>query len=278
MNQNIVLLSCGDKRMEYVAPELEQAGYQVKKGPVPSVQDILEADYCILPTPVSRNGTEILWNDKKETLSMEQLCANLKSGQRIYGGVIPERIRKVCEQRGALFFDFMEMEDVAKENAIATAEGTIAEAITLGECNLHQSNCLVIGYGKCGKALAEKLLSLKAKVTVMARRESVRKEIEETIGKAVDMGAFSKEYDYVFNTVPAPVLTKEGIDRLSYHVVIIDIASKPGGVDFEYCEQTKRIAKLSLGIPGRYSPKTSGEILARAFLEKEGERKKEEIQ
>ncbi len=49
----------------------------------------------------------------------------------------------------------MKMNDVAILNAVATAEGAIAEAIKRSIINIHQSNCLVLGYGRCAQILAK---------------------------------------------------------------------------------------------------------------------------
>ena len=44
--------------------------------------------------------------------------------------------------------------------------------------------------------------------------------------------------------------------------MILDIATKPGGVDFSYCEKNNIKAKRCPGLPAKYSPKTSAEVLA----------------
>ena len=75
------------------------------------------------------------------------------------------------------------------------------------------------------------------------------------------------EYDYIINTVPARILTKEVIDKFNRQVVVIDIASIPGGTDFEYCARQNITAIHSLSLPGKYSPKTSGEILGNVIIE-----------
>ena len=69
------------------------------------------------------------------------------------------------------------------------------------------------------------------------------------------------KYDFIFNTVPAPVLTKERLQGVKPEVCIIDIASRPGGTDFSYCQESSIFAKLCLGLPGIYAPKSSAGIL-----------------
>ena len=71
-------------------------------------------------------------------------------------------------------------------------------------------------------------------------------------------------YDCVFNTIPARVITSQLIDNFNNSISIFDIASKPGGVDFDYCKQKDIFATLSLGIPGRCYPKEAGILIGNA--------------
>ncbi len=49
-------------------------------------------------------------------------------------------------------------------------------------------------------------------------------------------------------------------------VTIVDIASAPGGVDFDFCRQQNIRAKLCPGLPGIYAPQSSAEILFEAIV------------
>ena len=97
---------------------------------------------------------------------------------------------------------------VAQENAVATAEGAIAELTNHSPYNIEGAKILVTGYGNCGKAIAKKLRGLGARVTVLARRREVRKQAKEDGFYAVDF-AFGPEEAMgaamLVNTVPAPV-------------------------------------------------------------------------
>ena len=74
------------------------------------------------------------------------------------------------------------------------------------------------------------------------------------------------KYKFIFNTIPAPVLTSDYLNKISEKTVIIDIASVPGGTDFNYAKKKGINAKLCLGIPGKTAACSSGEILAEAIL------------
>ena len=279
-----VLVMGGDSRQYYVAEALQKNGYSVccygvpikEKGKLEILkttalkQQVGEADLIVLPIPVSVDGKTIKQETADDVVLLSELYENLREGQKLYGGLFSEQLIKTCKEKGALLYDLMKDESVAIGNAIATAEGAVVEAMMLGEETLHGKECLVIGYGKCGSVLADKLKGLQAKVTVMARNPVSRTkaramgyEVREMFERGDEK---PEKYTYIFNTAPALVLTEQVLSRFDHNAVIIDIASKPGGTDFDYCRYVGIRAKLSLGLPGRYAPKTSGEILAEAIL------------
>lgn len=77
------------------------------------------------------------------------------------------------------------------------------------------------------------------------------------------------DYDYIFNTVPAQVVDRGVLEACKKDAAVIDIASAPGGVDFEAAKALGIAAKLCLGLPGKYAPKTAGEILAEEIMRTE---------
>ena len=66
----------------------------------------------------------------------------------------------------------------------------------------------------------------------------------------------------VFNTIPALVLPAALLQKMAPETLIIDLASAPGGVDFEAAERFRIRAVLALGLPGKVAPLTAGRILA----------------
>ena len=279
-----VIVLGGDHRQYYLADTLQKNGYHVcsygvlmpEKNNIEWIkpdkvkQEIRESEMIVLPIPVSVDGKTIRQETADDVLLLSELYDGIRAGQKIYGGILSEQLRSVCREKEAFCYDFMEDESVAVGNAVATAEGAVAEAILLGDETIHGKDCLVIGYGKCGAVLADKLKGLQAKVTVMARNPVSR-------AKARSMGyevrpMFShqevqkEKFKYLFNTVPTLVLTEQVLSGFDRSTVIIDIASKPGGTDFEYCRYAGIRAKLALSLPGKYASRSSGEILAQAIM------------
>ena len=76
------------------------------------------------------------------------------------------------------FVEYMQEDDTAYHNAVATAEGAVAEAILHSTINLCGAKSLLIGYGRCGKVLADRLMRMYSRVTVAERKESARAQAE----------------------------------------------------------------------------------------------------
>lgn len=267
--QTILLIS--DMRQVYLAEILTKRGHSVRcldirnestiKEQLQKLRNFLcDAEMLILPIPVTRDINPEELNDI--------LNKDVDKDTLVLGGCfLPEQIR-ILDARGIRYLDFMKDAIVTEENAIATAEGTIAWLISHSPYNIEGAKVIVTGYGYCGKAIAKKLASLGARVTVLARRSEVRKQAKADGFYAVDF-AFGPEEAMgavmLVNTVPAPVVTKLLIRELPRDAYILDIASKPGGTDFDCARESGIAADLVLSIPGRFSPKSSAYILARAI-------------
>ena len=255
----------GDSREKYLAYQLERKGIEIIH---PEQVDRLKdkkADFIVLPTPVTMDRFTVKATEGQRKVTLKEILEITEKGQPIFGGMFPAEFRKALEEKGAVIYDFMKMDDIAIQNAVATAEGAIAEAVFMSNEVIHGQEVLVLGYGRCAEVLADKLKGMAAKVTVMARREEARSRAW-TFGNEIlafdDLQEIEK-FHYIFNTVPSMCITKDWIDRLNRYCCIVDIASKPGGVDFDYCSKKGIRAKLCGSLPGRYAPKTSGELLAK---------------
>ena len=267
--QTILLIS--DMRQVYLAEILTKRGQSVRcldirnestiKEQLQKLKGFLDdAKMLILPIPVTKSIELEELNDI--------LNKNVKKDTLVLGGCfLPDQLQ-ILDTRGIRYLDFMKDAIVTEENAIATAEGAIAWLISHSPYNIEGAKVIVTGYGYCGKAIAKKLASLGARVTVLARRSEVRKQAKADGFYAVDF-AFGPEEAMgsvmLVNTVPAPVVTKLLIRELPRDAYILDIASKPGGTDFECARESGVAADLVLSIPGRFSPKSSAYILARAI-------------
>lgn len=271
----------GDQRQVYMASELLDKGYRVFAYRIPepikhdnftqlhSINELFDqCNILIGPIPLTRDLVSITSSNTTE-LSVSNLTNLLTKDHFLIGGMIPSSLAGICTHKGIPFYDLMKNEKISILNAIATAEGTIMEAIQSSDLNLHGSNCLVLGYGRCAKILAGKLKAMDSKVTVAARSEEALAYAEAAGLQTIylsDINELLPFYDFIFNTVPSVILDKSCLDQVKKNVTIIDIASAPGGVDYEYALQQNLRAKLCLGLPGKVAPKTSANILVNEII------------
>jgi dipicolinate synthase subunit A len=254
-----------DKRQVYMEKMLRSLGYDTRlrdvgSGELPSEEDeIWQAAVLILPVPVSRISQQ---QDLLERMESHKATLEL-----CIGGAFPPGLQQAIRERGIPLFDVLQHNDVAVKNAVATAEGTIAELSRLMPVNIEGSHVIVMGYGNCGAPIAEKLYCLGAQVTVVARSKKARDRahyfgyMDYPMDGEIPFG----EADALINTIPALVITQKEIDLLKEDAVVIDIASAPGGCDGDYCRKKGIPYVLALGLPGIYAPKSSGQILLEAM-------------
>ena len=161
-------------------------------------------------------------------------------------------------------------DEFALRNAVPTAEGAIGEASRRTGRTAWGTPALVVGGGRCARALVARLRALDSPVACAARSAAARAEAELLGAQPVHwdqlMVAAAKAW-WVFNTVPAPVISRHLLAAMPPGGVVVDIASAPGGTDFPAAATLGVDAVLLLGIPGRMFPRTSGRILADTVLE-----------
>lgn len=263
---------CGDRRHVHLTKALLQKGYSVNTYRLPenvweegctvssSLEELVQrCRFLIGPIPFTKDSEQAVLN----------LSCLLNKNHFLSGGMIPSDLVCFCKNQKIPYYDLMKNEKIAILNAIATAEGSIMEAILTGDSNLHKSSCLVLGYGRCARILAGKLKGLDAIVTVAARSEEALAFAQASGLRSVRLSektSLLPEFDFIFNTIPALVLDQNCLALLKPETVIIDIASAPGGIDYDYAMRRGLKARLCPGLPGKISPKSSADILANEII------------
>lgn len=258
----------GDKRYAYAADYLRKSGKRVKTYSVPGMlndaeclEEALEqAEIMLLPLfPVEEESLRI----GTETFPAALLPLVAPENALVVAGMLPEDLIAWYHEKGIHFEGYMEQEHYQIANAAVTAEGAVAVAINELERTLFGARILVVGYGRIGKFLVEKLRALGAEVTVAARRPEHRAEIEARGMKSVGTGVYETglgEYHVIFNTVPAQVFTERQMNMVRKNCLLVELASGKGGFP-EKCSIIR-----AQGLPGKTAPKTAGEILGRTVL------------
>lgn len=271
---NKFLIIGGDLRLYYLSELLKDDGYTViskynKNNSNLSLKESIEiCDYIICPLPFTKDNINIFSLSPNEDLCIQNFLKYVNNNHTIFGGNIPNPVKNELKKKCIKFYDLSDNNEICIKNAIATAEGAIAEAIKLSNINLHKSHCLITGYGRCGSVLAQKLKGLDTYVTIADKCiDQVSKAYSfgfDTLD-IDDISCKINKFDFVFNTIPELILDKNVINLMKKEITIIDIASNPGGTDWDLCNELGINAHNSLGLPGKYSPKSSAEILYNAI-------------
>ena len=232
-------------------------------------KEIPQADIIVLPLPVTRDGKHINSDPKNGLISIEELIFLLKEGMTIMAGMINNDTAQRIASKGVALYDYYKSEVLTILNSVSTAEGVIYELIGNSKINLQGSKSLVTGYGKASSAICKLLYSLGSEVVVSARSERDRIVAAAHNCKAIplyDINENSDDLDFVINTVPALVIDEKVICRLKKDCFILDVASAPYGTDFEAAEKYGITAKKAPSLPGRISPRSAGEAIAKTIL------------
>lgn len=276
-----VLVLGGDLRFAYLAEELTHAGFDVTAygfegvNFLPSHQDddlekaIRQAKIIILPLPVSKNLKTLNAPLFSKEIPVQTVLDAVDKSRILFGGMFTRDMYKTLKGRGIKIYDYFQREESAVMNAAVTAEGALELAMHELPTTLWGSNCLVTGYGRIGKILQKTLCGLGANVTVAARKYSDRAWAKTLGAESIAISEIAQhagKYDVIFNTVPHEIIGKNELEKMRGDVLIIDLASAPGGVDFKEAERLQLNVKWALSIPGKVAPKTAGQIILSAVL------------
>ncbi len=233
--------------------------------------DGLEKSYnaVVLPLPYTVDGESINVSDKYNKIRIEELLKNFSAGTIVLAGKSDKKIEKYAEEKGIKVIDYFAREELQILNAIPTAEGAIQIAMQETPFTVHSSRCLVIGNGRIGKILAKMLSGLGAKVTVAARKNRDRAQVFSFGMEAIHTDRLYEEigrFDIIFNTVPILILDSDMLAKTNRNALIVDLASKPGGVDFDAARKMGIKVIWALSLPGKVAPDTAGDIIGKTIL------------
>ncbi|MHB8172039.1 MAG: dipicolinate synthase subunit DpsA [Thermincolia bacterium] len=269
----------GDRRQLILIAELIRLGAIIQVIGLPTDPDtrirecatvaeaVIGADVVILPMPGTNDEGKIHAVYSKTTLLLTpEIMDRIPQEVPILVGAAKPYLQNLAAAKGLKLIEIAEIEDVAILNSIPSAEGAIQLAMEESLITIHGSNSFVLGFGRCGITLARMLYGLGANVTAVARKSADLARIYEAGYKVCtfsELEDYIEKADFIFNTVPSPVLPAGLLKKVKPEVVIVDIASTPGGTDFKAAANLGIKAILAPGLPGKVAPKTAGEILAR---------------
>ena len=286
-NKKVALLG-GDTRQIALAACLCHSGLAVQSFGLPpeklsggvrasaTWQEALEgAEAVILPLPVSPDGRRLnapLYTEWEPPLLVDIFSATPK-GALVTGGKISPGVKAMAQERGIVLYDYFACEALQQKNALPTAEGAVSILMREVPCTVSGSAVGITGYGRVARALARLLVAMGAEVTVTARKQEQLLQAAQEGCRTLPLEGeqvskhFLQGKTAIFNTVPYRIFTEAALKYASPSLLLIDLASAPGGVDANGAQAAGVKVIWALSLPGKYAPVTAGEIIAETVLE-----------
>lgn len=242
-----------DARQRAAAQALRLAGFRVV-GPEAAAQ----AEYVLLPMSQERVSDEVA-----------RILQTARPGTILLAGRPGVPLQRAVREANLPMLDYFQRPELECLNAVPTAEGCLAMLLQIRQRTIWESEFLVLGYGRVGRAVARRLGLLGGHVTVAARSAEQRANARCAGHHAEPLSALSKllpSFDTVINTIPAPVLTRAMLQKLPPEALVLDLASLPGGTDFAAAAALGIRAEHALALPGKCAPRTAGTLIAQTVL------------
>lgn len=223
------------------------------------------ADCVVLPLPASADGVTVNTPFSGKSISLESLTRVIKEDGIVFGGLISPEVRSLFEKRNISVADYAKREEFAVLNAVATAEGAVQVAMEELATTLSGRKILILGAGRIAKVLIDVLSGFHTHITIAARKCSDLAWAKVFGCSAVpisEMDPLLDSFDVIFNTVPAVILDESKLKKIGKSCLVIDLASKPGGVDFDTAGMLGVRTIWLLSLPGKVAPVTSGKVIA----------------
>ncbi len=227
-----------------------------------------KSNVIILPVTGIDNQGKIKSSTKQNIYFSEEIARSIRKNTLVLVGTASDYLIDLREKYDFNLIETAKLNEFAILNSIPSAEGAIAKAMELTQITIHDSNSLVIGFGRVAVTLARMLKGLGANTFVAARND-------DQLARAFEMNchAFNlkniddilPKMDIIFNTVPAMVLSSDKLKLINKKCPIIDLASSPGGVDYQSALELGITAYLAPGLPGKVAPITAGNILGKVY-------------
>lgn len=234
-----------DERDRYIAEALTGAGYLLT-----DAETLCRMDNCRKAYVRSINS-EVT----------EEYVRSLPDGARLFSRTLSKTAKCAAEEKNITHVNYLDDETFIVKNAYLTAEGALAYIILNTDTTIRQMPVLVLGYGRVGKSIT-KLLKDNYSIVSVATDDPIESAIASIFSDNVySMESYKKDlknFAVVVNTVPKLILEGDTLKLFDKKCFLLDLASMPGGTDFEAAKSLGIHYMHALGVPGKVAPKTAG--------------------
>lgn len=260
----------GDKRISYAMCKIAEQFPADKLGAGGVyLEPIGRYSRIVLPFPFSRNGTDINAPLSDTPLPLSAITERSAESAVVFSGGTNAALDKLCRENGLTLVNYAADEALTLKNAQLTAEAAAAILINNTEGSLLGADVLITGGGRVAQCTARLLKAFGSNVTVCARN-SAQLARAELYGCAAESlrrtDSLLPRCDIVINTIPSGIFTAEKFKEMKSGAVFMELASLPQE-PYKTCAEGCGIKYIhAAGLPGKFSPKTAGLLIADFIL------------
>jgi dipicolinate synthase subunit A len=219
---------------------------------------IRDARIALFPIPgIAVDGS--LFADEK-IVPRDDLLSLMAPDAHIILGKADEGLEHAASRTGVTLHEYESDRELMLLRSPAVVEGALKHIIENTAITIHGARICVLGQGSIGTVLTRTLIALGARVTVAARNP-VQRAAAYTLGAdPVPLEGLAEAVrgaDMLLSTVPTRIVTREVIDQLPAHALVMDLSAPPGSIDLEYARRSGRTAIWARAL-GRRAPVTVG--------------------
>jgi dipicolinate synthase subunit A len=222
-------------------------------------QALAGANILLCPIPLPETDGSLYAPHFQEKINLNPgTLSGVAPGAVIITGVASSGMRAAAEQLGLILREYERDEDLMILRSASIAEGAISTVIQNSLVSIHQSNVLVVGFGRIGLALGHLLIGMRARAytaTPLPLEQARAYEVGLTVYPLEQLSEVVGKMDIIFNTIPIQVFERSMLERLSADALLIDIVAPPGGVDRDAAKELGSKFIWARGL-GRFGPRT----------------------
>jgi dipicolinate synthase subunit A len=249
----IYIIDISEIRGKYMLQEFKREGYEA---------------YAM--GEAHRSGKRVYVFSMSKEIDLQQ-AEDIAEGSIVFARLIDNDAKMLFFERNITFMNYFDDEAFVVKNAYLTAEGALSYIIQNTHTSIKHMSVLVLGYGRVGKSAAKLLKDNYAAVSVATDDNTEYALASIFADKALTLSEFTaniSQYETIVNTIPQVILKGDILKLIDKDCFLLDLASKPGGIDFAAAERLGLKFMHALGIPGKTSPKTAAVFIKESILKR----------
>lgn len=151
-------------------------------------------------------------------------------------------------------------DEIKKENGIYTAEGIVADIINNTDKAIKDANIVILGYGNIAKPLYKLLQGFSNNIKVgIIENNDINDNYFYTNHNIIPI---LRNADIIINTATQRIITSKELKQIKKETYLLEVASKPYGIDIKSAEELGLKVKLYPSIPAQVASYSVGKLFS----------------